>query len=245
MTRSLQWLQPHRLRDTLREGIPGLSKCCPHSHPASSTPSGQARQRLNPPLSYLPGGWSGAMSLPTASRSLFLSGGHRGTPGGWRPHAHELLLQMLQPRRSRQPTPGAAPVQLLAWHSHRMGLTPWHGWTHGCHCWSPNMEPLPLACSSKCHIRLLAAAFGGELLYNIITGSHHRALGPTATRCNAQGAGPHRLVPFSTPDPLSYIPDTASCIPRTTLLYPRAQGQSNLRRFRMQQEARRLQTITG
>lgn len=134
------------------------------SSPASSLihPVRTGLAKTKSPSELPPGGWSGAMSLPTASRSLFLSGGHRGAPGRWRPHAHELLLQMLQPRRSWQPTPGAAPVQLLAWHSHRMGLTPWHGWTQGCHCWSPNMEPLPLACSSKCHVRLLAAAFGGK-----------------------------------------------------------------------------------
>lgn len=87
-------------------------------------------------------------------------GGHRDALGCWRPHAHLELLQMLQPQRSQQAPPRAALVQLLAWHRHRMGLTPQHGWTHSCHCWNPTTEPLPLVCSSRCHLRLLAAASG-------------------------------------------------------------------------------------
>lgn len=82
------------------------------------------------------------------------------------------------------------------------------------------------------------------MLYNIITCSHHCALGPKGARWNAQGAGLHCLVPLDTVDPLPCIPDIAFCVPRPTFLYPWAQGHDNLRRFGMQQEAWRLQSTT-
>lgn len=76
-------------------------------------------------------------------------------------------------------------------------------------------------------------SFCKKLLYNKITCSHHRGTG-----CGTQGAGQHCPVPS----------DTHSHPPVSWTQHPlchQAQGQGDLRRPGVQQEAWRLHSSTG
>lgn len=98
------------------EGGSPRAKCCIQSHPGPA--------RLNSPLSLFPRGWNRAMSLPSASRSLFLSWGWtQGCSGRLESHAQKLLLGVPQPQRNHQPPPRTALVQLS------VAQPPHEGWT--------------------------------------------------------------------------------------------------------------------